>query len=290
MPSADRLIDIFNEAKALPDANREAFVAAACGPDAELKAQVLSLLQAHQSAGEFLQSQPALSPEIEAELARLKPEEAGERIGPYKLREQIGEGGFGVVWVAENALMTKRCSNSNSCRSSFRRTPFTARSRRSASDYFRTSGNAPAGWRKPKPACERHGTFTCSSRKKYPPRLGTHRKPPTRTEGWRRCSAPRGNWTRPKGCVARHWRRRKSNTRMSAGWLTTRLSRWLRCATRNTSWLRRKRCTGRSWPWKGNCRVTSIRSWPIRSPAWLLCFVIRANCMRLRRYSARRWG
>src|SRR4030095_1032557 len=108
MPSADRLIDIFNEAKALPDANREAFVAAACGPDAELKAQVLSLLQAHQSAGEFLQSQPALSPEIEAELARLKPEEVGERIGPYKLREQIGEGGFGVVWVAEQQEPVRR--------------------------------------------------------------------------------------------------------------------------------------------------------------------------------------
>src|SRR5688572_29307409 len=39
--------------------------------------------------------------DIEAELARLKPEEAGERIGNYKLLEQIGEGGFGTVWVAD---------------------------------------------------------------------------------------------------------------------------------------------------------------------------------------------
>jgi anti-sigma factor RsiW len=40
-------------------------------------------------------------PEVEALLARLKPEESGERIGPYKLLQQIGEGGFGTVWMAE---------------------------------------------------------------------------------------------------------------------------------------------------------------------------------------------
>ncbi len=38
-----------------------------------------------------------MTPEIEEQLARLKPEEAGEMIGPYKLREQIGEGGFGTA-------------------------------------------------------------------------------------------------------------------------------------------------------------------------------------------------
>ncbi|HZJ14559.1 MAG TPA: serine/threonine-protein kinase, partial [Chthoniobacteraceae bacterium] len=48
------------------------------------------------------------SPEIERELARLKPEEAGDRIGPYKLREQIGEGGFGSVWVAEQEHPVRR--------------------------------------------------------------------------------------------------------------------------------------------------------------------------------------
>src|SRR6188768_2624893 len=109
MASADRLIEVFNEAKTRPaGAERDGFLAEACGDDAELKEQVLSLLQAHDGAGEFLKSQPALSPEIEAELARLKPEEAGERIGPYKLREQMGEGGFGVVWVAEQQEPVRR--------------------------------------------------------------------------------------------------------------------------------------------------------------------------------------
>ncbi len=109
MPSADRLIEIFHEAKARPaGTERDGFLAEACGDDAELKAQVLSLLEAHEGAGDFLQAPPALSPEVEAELARLKPEEAGERIGPYKLREQIGEGGFGVVWVAEQQAPVRR--------------------------------------------------------------------------------------------------------------------------------------------------------------------------------------
>src|SRR6478752_2375007 len=109
MASADRLIQVFNDAKARPAGpEREGFLAAACQDDSELREQVLSLLQAHASAGPFLQSPAAVSPEMELELARLKPEEAGERIGLYKLREQIGEGGFGVVWVAEQQVPVRR--------------------------------------------------------------------------------------------------------------------------------------------------------------------------------------
>jgi serine/threonine protein kinase len=45
---------------------------------------------------------------MEAELMRLKPEKAGEHIGRYKLLQEIGEGGFGVVWMAEQVEPVSR--------------------------------------------------------------------------------------------------------------------------------------------------------------------------------------
>jgi serine/threonine protein kinase len=86
---------------------RTAFLTRECGGDRALRERVEGLLASHEGAGDFLEAS-APSTEMEAEFARLKPEEAGERIGPYKLREQIGEGGFGVVWVAEQQEPVRR--------------------------------------------------------------------------------------------------------------------------------------------------------------------------------------
>ena len=61
-----------------------------------------------ETAGEAADFVPVRTPEIEAELARLKPEEVGEQIGQYKLMEQIGEGGFGTVWVADQERPVRR--------------------------------------------------------------------------------------------------------------------------------------------------------------------------------------
>ena len=100
-PRAARAEATFNSALERPAAERTAFVQQACGDDAELQARVGELLAAHEAADDFLTSEPPLSPEVEAEMARLKPEEEGERIANYKLLQQIGEGGFGTVWMAE---------------------------------------------------------------------------------------------------------------------------------------------------------------------------------------------
>src|SRR3954469_21504222 len=98
----------FNSALDRPPGEREAFIAEACGEEAEMAAEVRALLAAHEAADGFMKTDALLSPEIEEQLARLKPEEAGEMIGPYKLREQIGEGGFGTVWVADQEKPVRR--------------------------------------------------------------------------------------------------------------------------------------------------------------------------------------
>jgi WD40 repeat protein/serine/threonine protein kinase len=75
---------------------------------------VKELLREHEESGDFLDT-PAVIPgaggiseETETLMARLKPEEAGDRIGAYKLLEQIGEGGFGIVWMAEQEQPVRR--------------------------------------------------------------------------------------------------------------------------------------------------------------------------------------
>jgi eukaryotic-like serine/threonine-protein kinase len=103
MGSAERLIKIFNDASACAtDAERQRFVAEACGGDAELKQQVLSLLQVDDRAGDFLQPAAASSTTITI------TEKPGDRIGRYKLLEQIGEGGCGVVYMAEQEEPVRR--------------------------------------------------------------------------------------------------------------------------------------------------------------------------------------
>jgi serine/threonine protein kinase/Leucine-rich repeat (LRR) protein len=91
-----------------PAVERAAYIAEACGGDAEVAARVRELLAAHEKAGAFMDADAPLPPEAEAALANFKSEEAGDAIGNYKLREQIGEGGFGSVWVADQEHPVRR--------------------------------------------------------------------------------------------------------------------------------------------------------------------------------------
>jgi eukaryotic-like serine/threonine-protein kinase len=90
---------IFNEAAARDsDEDRRRFVDEACGNDPEARARIEVLLRAHSEAGNFFGGKAPPSATLDMPRAAEPP---GTQIGPYKLREQIGEGGFGVVYVAE---------------------------------------------------------------------------------------------------------------------------------------------------------------------------------------------
>jgi serine/threonine protein kinase len=71
-----------------------------------LREQVEALLRAHESAKTFMDKPAVIAG---AETLVVKPaEQAGDRIGRYKLLQQIGEGGWGVVYMAEQEEPVRR--------------------------------------------------------------------------------------------------------------------------------------------------------------------------------------
>lgn len=95
---------------------RSDYLEKACGDDSELRASVDALLKAHELPARLLDH--AIGPvslarfdgpvPIDATLTLTAEQHVGQQIGDYRLMEQIGEGGFGLVFVAQQDKPVKR--------------------------------------------------------------------------------------------------------------------------------------------------------------------------------------
>ena len=92
--------EVSADACELPTEEREEFLRVRCQGKADLRRSVETLLRAHDEAGRFLA--------VPTRDLRSDDGAIGQHIGRYKLLQAIGEGGCGVVYVAEQEEPVRR--------------------------------------------------------------------------------------------------------------------------------------------------------------------------------------
>jgi len=125
-PPFERVEDIFANAIAIPQPRaRSAYLDEVCRDDAELREEVESLLAAHAAAGDLLEPRDMgvtqgrshlmsdaasvhRSMEVEMQLPAARDDLLGTLVGPYKLLQLMGEGGMGLVYMAEQIAPVRR--------------------------------------------------------------------------------------------------------------------------------------------------------------------------------------
>src|SRR5262249_53509050 len=97
--------EIFLAALKLAPDQRESYLAQACAGDESLRQRVAELLKSHEEIGSFLNAPAAMTEVVSSAPPQFSE---GTQIGPYKLLQQIGEGGMGVVYMAEQQKPVRR--------------------------------------------------------------------------------------------------------------------------------------------------------------------------------------
>jgi serine/threonine protein kinase len=116
-PPPNREVALFSAALELDAGQRGAYLAEVCADDPALRLHLEALLRVHEQAITLLETPAAGArdspigsepPDATTRIAPTPTEKAGDRIGRYKLLQQIGEGGCGIVYMAEQEEPVRR--------------------------------------------------------------------------------------------------------------------------------------------------------------------------------------